>query len=238
LGLGAKEKPKYAPMHARQILAPPHGFVWRMKSGAISGSDGATPHTSWTRFWLFGFIPVVRVGGHADHHRSAFGRVVAEGTFWTPAALLPDEYVRWEEVNADTARAVVRFGEFEQAVDVTIAANGQPSSVAIQRWSNANTDKKYRLQSFGGYLSEFRDFDGFNLPTRVEGGNLIDTDDYFPFFKARVTSIPGRHGRYSEQPQMRKHEQNEESHARQQQPEICQRTHGFRFLPRTIPAVD
>lgn len=189
LGLGNKENPKFTSMRARQILAPPHGLVWRLKASAVSGSDGATSYTSWTRFWLFGFVPLVRAGEDADHQRSAFGRVVAEGMFWTPAAFLPGKYVRWDKVDTDTARALVRFGGFEQAVDITVAANGQPTQVAIQRWSNANVEKKYRLQSFGGYLSDFREFTGYRLPTRVEGGNLFGTEDYFPFFKANVTSV-------------------------------------------------
>ena len=33
-------------------------------------------------------------------------------------------------------------------------------------------------------MLEFREFDVFNVPTRVEGGNHFGTDDYFPFFKA------------------------------------------------------
>ncbi|MDP1555016.1 MAG: hypothetical protein Q8L84_06115 [Hyphomonas sp.] len=46
-----------------------------------------------------------------------------------------------------------------------------------------------RFKPFGGFLSEFREFDGYTLPTRVEGGNHFGTPDFFPFFKARVTAI-------------------------------------------------
>jgi len=45
------------------------------------------------------------------------------------------------------------------------------------------------MQPFGGYLSEFREFDGYLLPTAVEGGNFIGTDDYFPFYQVTVTGI-------------------------------------------------
>ena len=121
LGLGSLDDPKYSPMTARQILAPPHGLVWRVQTGAISGSDGATSASSWTRFWLFGLIPVVRVSNNEDHQRSAFGRVVAEGAFWTPAMLLPSDNVRWEAIDENTARAIVSNDKFEQNVDVTVA---------------------------------------------------------------------------------------------------------------------
>lgn len=189
LGLGSKEAPKYQPMSALQILAPPHGLLWKLETGPVSGSDGATPSTSWTRFWLFGLVPIVRAGDNEDHRRSAFGRVVAEGAIWVPASLLPGDAVRWEHVDDSVARAVVTFGEFEQAVEITVAEDGRPTRVVIQRWSNENPDRTFRRQPFGGYLSDFQEIDGFRLPTRVEGGNQIGTDDYFPFYRAEVTSI-------------------------------------------------
>jgi len=62
-------------------------------------------------------------------------------------------------------------------------------SVVIPRWSNANPEKEWRLQPFGGTLSEFKMFDGFNIATRIDGGNFFGTDDYFPFYRAKVESI-------------------------------------------------
>ena len=188
LGLGNQDDPKYRPMQAHQILAPPHGLVWQLKAGLISGSDGIAAGNSWTRFWLLNLIPLVRVSG-PDHLRSAIGRVVAEGAFWTPASLLPGNGVRWEPVSEKTARAIVTRGKHTQYVDITILPDGRPLRVVIKRWSNANEDRVYRLQSFGGELSDFRRLGGYRLPFQVEGGNLIDTPDYFPFFKARVTRI-------------------------------------------------
>lgn len=189
LGLGTKDHPNYRPMSAHQLLAPPHGLVWKLRTGAITGSDGATPDESWTRFWLFGLVPIVRVGDDGNHHRSAFGRVVAEAAFWAPASLLPGDTVRWESVSDSVARAIATNDRFEQAVDITVADDGRPTRIVIQRWSNENSERTFREQPFGGELSDFTEFDGYRLPTRVEGGNHIGTDDYFPFFKARVTGI-------------------------------------------------
>ena len=186
--LGNKEAPGYQPMQARQILAAPHGFLWAMHTEGgmpLSGSDSA----SWTRFRLLGLIPVARLGGDPDHRRSAFGRYVAEAVFWTPAALLPGPGISWDPVDDQTARVTIRHSELSQSVDVTIGADGRPTMVTFQRWSNANADKVHRLQPFGGYLSDFREVSGYRLPFRVEAGNLFATEDYFPFFKADITSI-------------------------------------------------
>ena len=98
-------------MTARQILAPPYGLLWQVKAATLSGSDAALPGKSWTRFWLFGVLPIVRAGD-ADHQRSAFGRVVAEAAFWVPASLLPGSNVRWEAAGAEEAeRSIVVAGE-------------------------------------------------------------------------------------------------------------------------------
>lgn len=95
----------------------------------------------------------------------------------------------WQGVDADTARVTFRRGSLEQAVDVTVDAEGRPTVVSFQRWSNANPGKVFRLQPFGGYLSDFREVAGYRLPFCVEAGNMVGTDDYFPFFLADVTEI-------------------------------------------------
>lgn len=188
--LGSKAAPNYQPMQAEQILATPHGFVWSVRVGRlITGSDAAEDSNSWSRFWVLGIAPVARAGDNPDHARAAFGRHVAEAVFWTPAALLPGEYVRWQAVDDSKARAIVAYKGMEQAVDVTVGEDGQPTQIVFQRWSNANPDKIFQLQPFGGYLSEFQLFEGFRLPTRVQAGNFFGTDDYFEFFKVNVTSL-------------------------------------------------
>lgn len=187
--LGSKHKPNYMEMKAHQTLSYPQGFVWKMSAYkglmSLSGSDSGT----WTRFWLLGFIPVARMGGDNDHTRSAFGRYVAEAVFWTPAALLPRCGVVWEQVDAMTARVIVTHGDLTQSVDVTVDDIGRPRIVKFLRWSNANPKKIHRLQLFGGYLSQFREFSGFTLPSHVEAGNDFETKEYFPFFVANVSDI-------------------------------------------------
>ena len=186
--LGTKEDPRYQPMAARQILAVPEGFVWSMRTRGgmpVSGSDSG----SWTRFRIFGLIPVGRLGGNPDHTRSAFGRYAAEATIWAPAALLPGPGVRWSAVDANTARVTITHGELEQAVDISLDPEGRPVEVSFQRWSNANPDKVHRLQPFGAVMSDFRAVGGYRLPFRIEAGNMFGTRDYFPFFIADVTEI-------------------------------------------------
>jgi len=193
LSLGSKDDPKYLPMRARQVLAAPQGFVWQVEAGAglmrITGSDGMLGNRSWTRFWLLRSIPVARVGADADHLRSSFARVVAEAAFWTPAFLLPRPGVAWSTVGEDTARVTVTHGALTQDVEIRVDRSGQPLSVSMPRWTNANADKVYRVQPFGGELSDFRSVSGYRLPFRVDGGNFFGTPEYFPFYRARVLDV-------------------------------------------------
>lgn len=195
IGLGDQDAPRYLPMRARQILAPPHGFVWKLEvagSGAMrmSGSDAMAGERSWTRFWLNWMLPLVRAGEDENHLRSSFGRMVAEAVFWAPATLLPQNGVQWDEGGAPgRARAVVKRGALTQPLEIEVAEDGHPLWVMIPRWSNANPEHEWRIQPFGGTLDDFRIFGGFTLPTRIDGGNHFGTKNYFPFFRAQVEEI-------------------------------------------------
>jgi len=186
--LGTRDNPNYQSMDARQILASPTGFVWKVKIlGLVSMSGSDTGN--WTRFRILGLIPVARMGGDANHARAAYGRYVAESVFWTPAALLPRPGVVWETVDQNTARVTVTQNDLSQGVDVKVDAEGRPVEVQFMRWSDANPEKMYRLQPFGGYLSDFREVQGFRIPFNIEAGNMFGTDLYFAFFKAKVTAV-------------------------------------------------
>lgn len=193
LSLGTADNPNWMAMNAHQVLGAPDGFLWqpRLSVGGLPmmGSDAALRGTSWTRFWLAGLLPVVRAGGNADHARSAFGRYVGEAAFWTPAALLPGEGVAWEPLGEDSAQVTLSAFGMKQSVELHVDARGAPTRIVFPRWSDANPQKQFQTQPFGGDLSEFETFDGFTVPTVVHAGNFYGMPDYFPFFQVRVTSV-------------------------------------------------
>lgn len=183
------------PMQARQILAPPSGgFVWQARVGtgamAFSGSDGALTSAagteSWTKFALHGLIPLVRAGRTADHARAAATRVMLE-SLWVPATLLPQSGARWVQTGPDSAR--ISFDSLPDLppLDLTLDAAGDPVELCALRWSDANPDRIWRLQPFGGRVLETGCFGGFRIPVRVDLGNLWGTPDHVPFFLARIT---------------------------------------------------
>jgi len=193
IGLGDRDAPRYMLMRAREIIAPPYGFVWIPSIGSglmrISGSDGYVGGEAWTRFWLLGFLPVARPAVTPDLIRSAAARSIIEGALWVPASLLPQNGAAWEPIDTRRARAVVDHRGERFAVDLTIADNGQPVSAVMQRWSNANPEGLYQWQPFGCAIEAVGMFDGYTVPVRLQAGNHFGTESYFPFFRAEVVNV-------------------------------------------------
>jgi hypothetical protein len=186
--LGDKAKYQTYAMTARQILAPPSEFVWlpSMRSGImhISGSDALVQGAGWTQFWINGLLPVVNLQASADLNRSAFTRSAMEA-IWAPASLLPANGVTWEQTGPNTAR--LSFTTGIEPVDMTFGPDGRVLEVVTMRWSDANADKTFRLQPFGGSMEAETSFQGFTIPSLVKVGNHFGTDDYLPFFQAQIT---------------------------------------------------
>lgn len=184
-------------MRARQILAPPaQGFVWQAEIGSglmlFAGSDGyysAGGHAeSWTKFWLRDLVPIARIGGTEDHARAAATRVVLEA-IWAPATLLPQFGAEWVQTGPDSAE--VRFADVQgiEPMQITLDAQGNPVEVWALRWTDANPERVYHLQPFGGRILKMARHQGFLVPTQVELGNMWGTPDYAPFFLATVSSV-------------------------------------------------
>ena len=193
IGLGDRSSPRYLPMRARQILAPPEGFVWQAEAGSgpihLSGFDGYAGGVAWTRFWLCWLIPVARASGRGDLARSAAGRGIAEAVFWAPAALLPRQGVAWTAPDAGTARVTVEHRGCRHVVDLTLDPAGRPLTVLLQRWSRENPERAWRLQPFGGTVDAVARFGDYTLASRITGGNHFGTPDYFPFYRVEVTRL-------------------------------------------------
>jgi len=185
--LGDKASFQTYAMTARQILAPPSEFVWipSMQSGvmSISGSDALVQGAGWTRFWINGLVPVVNLQATTDLNRSALTRAAMEA-MWAPASLLPGNGVAWEQTGPSTAR--LSFTTGIEPVDMTLAPDGRVVKVVTMRWSDANPEKTFRLQPFGGTMEAEATFAGFTIPSLVKVGNHFGTDDYLPFFQAQI----------------------------------------------------
>lgn len=190
--LGDKEKHQAYAMSARQVLNAADEFVWmpRMRSGAmmITGSDALVDGEAWTRFWLLGLVPVAQDRSSGDLVRSAQFRAAVESALFLPTSLLPSNGVKWEQVSENHARLTFHRLSPPIVLDMTIDHSGAVREVVGRRWSNANRDKTFRLQPFGGTVGAEGTFQGLTVPTEMAAGNHYGTADYLPFFQVTITS--------------------------------------------------
>jgi hypothetical protein len=189
--LGNKDSFRRFAMSARQVLRPLNQFIWmpELRAGAltVTGSDALVAGEGWTRFWLLGLVPVAHVRSSRDLVRSAQFRAAVEGALWLPPTLLPQNNVRWEQTSPDEARVTLNFFNPAVVFHLRLAESGALREVVGQRWSNANPEQCFRLQPFGGTISDETSFQGFTISTDVAVGNHFGTADYLPFFQARIT---------------------------------------------------
>jgi hypothetical protein len=182
---------KWLPFEAEQTLAPPRGFVWRATTRwgwlRFSGADHYGFGSGAVDFRLWGLIPVARSGG-PDTSRAARGRLAAE-SFWLPSSLLPDDHVKWREVDDQTAEVVVELDRDQVPVCLSVHADGKLRSVAMWRWGDQTGDKGFALIPFGGDVGDERRFGDYTIPTTVRVGWWYGTER-FPqgeFFRATIT---------------------------------------------------
>lgn len=183
-----KPEQEWMPMKARQILAPPKGFVWRAEVGdglmLFSGADHYANGSGRMSFWLWGIIPLVQQEG-PNVSRAALGRMVCE-TIWLPSSLLPQRGVKWEASDDESARATIKIDEETITLNLLVEPDGRLREIRILRWGDQTEDGGFGYIPFGGRIQEERDFAGYTIPSKVGVGWWIGTDSYFEFFRAQI----------------------------------------------------
>jgi hypothetical protein len=177
------------PMSATQILAPPHGFVWRARVGGglvrFRGFDAYADGSGRMRWWLFGAVPLVNAAS-SDISRSAAGRLAGEAV-WLPSALLPDRGARWHAMDDETAMFVLDVGGESVETTITVDAEGRIRRASIRRWREDDGSGRpgYVRFDVDGWEGE-RTFGGYTIMTRFRAGWRLGEADEFAFFEAVI----------------------------------------------------
>jgi hypothetical protein len=175
---------------ARQVLAPPHGFVWaataRMFGLPVAGYDRYSSGSGQMDWRLGGIVPVMTATG-PDVTLSAAGRlagemVLAPTTFraatWTPAS--------------DPDRAVVTWhiDQHTESAELHVAPDGRLLGVLMQRWGNPGGEP-FGRHPFGVSVEAEDTFAGVTIGSRLRAGWWWATDrqDEGEFFRAHITDV-------------------------------------------------
>jgi hypothetical protein len=184
----------WRPFTARQVLAPPRGFIWaataRVTGLPVTGFDRYTSGSGEMRWRLLGLVPVMADDG-ADVTRSAAGRLAGEGTAWLPTAFADASWSAGPD--ADTAVATWRIGDHEEAVQLRIDPEGRLREIFLQRWGNPD-GRPFGLYPFSVTVDAERAFGGLTIPSTVRA--TWWSDEPRPgdgeFFRAEITGATFR----------------------------------------------
>jgi hypothetical protein len=179
---------RWRPFQARQILAPPHGFIWaattRVAGLRVAGFDRYSSDSGEMRWRLLDHVPVLSAHG-ADVTRSAAGRLAAEGLTFVPTSFAR---AAWSADDTDTATAVVTIDEGQETVRLRVDASGRLCDVQLDRWGNPG-GQPFGRYPFGVTVLGERTFGGITIPATLTAGWWHGTarQSEGEFFRATVT---------------------------------------------------
>jgi hypothetical protein len=178
----------WRPFTARQVLAPPRGFIWaataRFLGLPVTGFDRYSSGSGQMDWRLGGVVPVMTATG-PDVTRSAAGRLAGE------TALAPTTFraATWTP-GADDDRTVVtwRIDDQEESAEFQVGADGRLLGVVMQRWGNPD-GAPFGRYPFGVAFEAEETFAGVTIGSVLRAGWWWGTDRQpeGEFFRADIT---------------------------------------------------
>jgi hypothetical protein len=182
---------RWMPMRARQVLAPPRGFVWEARIGwsalFFSGFDLFYHGHGEVNWRLMGVIPLAQQGGQ-EIDWAAGARLAGEAVF-VPPALLPQRGAVWTEGDDRSARVRLEVGGEHVEITIAVDDRGRLEHVSFPRWNKNGPGGKPGYLPF--IVDEFGDeqsFGGITIPTRFCAGWRLADGTEFRFFEAQLES--------------------------------------------------
>ena len=183
----------WRPFTARQVLAPPRGFVWaataRLFGIPVIGFDRLSSGSGQMRWRLGGLVPVMSASG-LDVTRSAAGRLAGEmvlvpTTFpaatWTPGSDEDRVVVTWDIDGRD------------ESAELHIGPDGRLLGVLLQRWGNPD-GALFGRYPFGVAIEAEQTFTGVTIGSKLRAGWWWGTDRQpdGEFFRAEISGATFR----------------------------------------------
>lgn len=188
---------RWMPFTAEQAIVAGRGFRWQPVVGRrlvrLTGADRYAPGVASVDFRLHGLVPVARSSG-PDVDRSAVGRLAAETVAWLPQALTPQCGARWAPVDDRRADVTLDLNGQPTTVRVTVAPDGTPQAVALQRWNGDASPPHH--EPFGG---RFHGIHRTEAGVRIAGAGTVgwnwgtpawEDDAFFRFTIASAHHLP------------------------------------------------
>lgn len=154
------------------------GFIWkaRVNMAPLLYFAGKDKYEEGRGHMLIKFLSLVKVadarGKEID--QGAMLRYLAE-TVWFPSAVLSN-YIKWEEVDANSARATMTYGGVTASGVFTFNQKGEVVNFVARRYGDFNG--RYLMKTWVINIREHKEFNGIKIPAAGEVIWKLETGDY------------------------------------------------------------
>lgn len=179
----------WIPFEAEQYYTTdPPAFVWtvNMKAFPLLSVKGRDTYHEGTGNMLIKLPPFITIA-------NARGYEIDQGTLvrylneimWFPTAYLND-YVQWEPVDSNSARAIMSYRGITASAIVYINNKGEMTDFVAERYMAV--DGKYVLETWSTPIIECGAINGIQLPVKGEGVWKLSSGE-FSYIKLEITDI-------------------------------------------------
>ncbi len=171
-------------------------FLWRAKVNMapglhLSGRDTLIDGRGRMKIKLFSLVSVVDARGE-EIDQGTLVRFLSE-IVWFPSAALSD-YIRWEELEGNRARAVMTRGDATVSGIFTFHESGDPSGFQAKRYYDRKEGATLEDWEVTVPADGFREFEGRRVPARASVTWRLEKGD-FHWLDLEITTIeynPGK----------------------------------------------
>ncbi|KUO49818.1 MAG: hypothetical protein APF76_00815 [Desulfitibacter sp. BRH_c19] len=184
------EKDKsWMPVQAEQYFTSEEpGFIWKanIKAAPLIHIVGRDKYEGGKGNMLIKVLSLFTVADSEgkETDQGTLLRYLAE-TIWFPSAAL-NEYLTWEEIDADNAKATMTYGEITASGVFTFNDKGEVINFEAERYGEF--DGETRLETWSIPVREYKEFEGIRVPTKGDVTWKLDTGD-FNWYNFEVTEI-------------------------------------------------
>ena len=154
------------------------GFIWQVKvdMAPLLYFAGKDKYEEGRGHMLIRFLSLVKVADATGKEidQGAMLRYLAESV-WLPTAALSN-YIKWEEMDANSARATMTYGGITVSGVFTFNQKGEVVNFVAQRYGDFNG--QYLMKTWVVNMKEHKHFNGIRIPSVGEVIWRLETGDY------------------------------------------------------------
>lgn len=191
--MSLKEGAKWLPLTAEQYFTTnPPAFLWNgmvhpFPLVSISATDTFSEGHGKMRIKAFSFIPMGTATG-PEMDQGELLRYLGE-IAWFPTALL-SELIHWQAVDSERATATISLSGITASAVFHVDEQGSYTHLTAERYREEH--KQQVLRPWTGRWSDYRDIEGFRIPTKAAASYTLESGEY-DYFRCRITAIQYNH---------------------------------------------